>query len=161
MIRQVIIWIHNRLVQWVWHLLKGDNLHKELNILRNNIFHKYPMIAYDVFNGTQASLLGCCLPVLPLVLSPHELPFAIYGSVISCRHKKLLYNLLSTYNTWDPFYLHGSTWIPAWKNNYICHKVWDEITDPFPNFNGGTIEVCEWISNFIPRFTGPVITYPC
>ena len=31
-------------------------------------------------------------------------------------------------------------------------KVWDEITYPFPNFNGRTIEVWEWISNFIPYF---------
>ena len=27
--------------------------------------------------------------------------------------------------------------------------------------NGGTIEVWEWISNFIPHFTKHVITYPC
>ena len=26
-------------------------------------------------------------------------------------------------------------------------KVWGEITDPFPNFNGCTAEVWEWISN--------------
>ena len=31
-------------------------------------------------------------------------------------------------------------------------KVWDEITYPFPNFNGVTVEVWEWISNFIPHF---------
>ena len=31
----------------------------------------------------------------------------------------------------------------------------------FPNFNGATFEVWEWISNFIPHFTVPVITYPC
>ena len=30
-------------------------------------------------------------------------------------------------------------------------------TYPFPNFNGATVEVWEWISNFIPHF----ITYPC
>ena len=30
----------------------------------------------------------------------------------------------------------------------------DGITDPFPNF-------WEWISHFIPHFTGHVITYPC
>ena len=39
--------------------------------------------------------------------------------------------------------------------------MWDEITYPFLNFNGCTIEVSEWISNFIPHFTGHVITYPC
>ena len=32
-----------------------------------------------------------------------------------------------------------------------------EITYPFPNFNGTTVEVWEWISNFIPHFTGHVI----
>ena len=29
----------------------------------------------------------------------------------------------------------------------------DEITHPFINFNGETLEVYEWISNFIPHFT--------
>ena len=40
-------------------------------------------------------------------------------------------------------------------------KMWDEITCPFPNFNGCTIEVWEWISNFFPHFITDVITYPC
>ena len=31
--------------------------------------------------------------------------------------------------------------------------MWDETAYPFPNFNGGTVEVRKWISNFIPRFT--------
>ena len=30
----------------------------------------------------------------------------------------------------------------------------DEITYPFLNFNGATVEVKEWISNFIPHFKG-------
>ena len=33
------------------------------------------------------------------------------------------------------------TLIPAWISNYIHYKVWDEITYPFLNFNGCTIEV--------------------
>ena len=37
--------------------------------------------------------------------------------------------------------------------------MWDKITCPFPNFNGCTVEVWEWISNFIPHFTRHVITY--
>ena len=43
-------------------------------------------------------------------------------------------------------------------------KVWDEITYPFPNVNGvtgATVEIWEWIRNFIPHFIGQVITYPC
>ena len=67
---------------------------------------------------------------------------------------------LMTMTTRVPFYEHKSTFIPAWISNYIHHKVWDEITYPFPNFNGATVEVWEWISNFIPHFTGTVITYP-
>ena len=59
-----------------------------------------------------------------------------------------------------PFYQHCLTLIP-WISNHIHYKMWDEITYPFLNFNGSTVEVKEWISNFILHFTGHVITYPC
>ena len=36
-------------------------------------------------------------------------------------------------------------------SNYTHYKVWDEITYPFPNFNG----------KFIPHFIMGVIPYPC
>ena len=39
-------------------------------------------------------------------------------------------------------------------------KMWDEITYQFPNFNGYTVEVWEWISNFISHIIMDVITYP-
>ena len=45
--------------------------------------------------------------------------------------------------------------------NHVSRKLWDEITYPFSNFNGCTVEVWEWISNFIPYFISVVITYPC
>ena len=51
----------------------------------------------------------------------------------------------------DPFYWHGLIPVPAWLSNYIHDKAWDEITYPFPNFNGATVDVWEWISNFIPH----------
>ena len=39
--------------------------------------------------------------------------------------------------------------------------VWDEITYPFPNFNGCTVEVWEWMCNIILYFIIDVITvYP-
>ena len=41
------------------------------------------------------------------------------------------------------FYQHGITSIPAWMSNRISSKVWDEITYPFPNFNGAAVEVWE------------------
>ena len=36
---------------------------------------------------------------------------------------------------------HGLTLIPAWISNHMPGKVWDEITYPFLNFNGATVEV--------------------
>ena len=59
------------------------------------------------------------------------------------------------------FHHTSLTLIPAWINNYIHYKVWDEITYPFLNFNGAIVDVWEWISNFIPHYTWHVITYPC
>ena len=44
--------------------------------------------------------------------------------------------------------------------NYKHYNVWGEITFPFPNFTGGTDEVWEWISNFIPHFTEQGIPDP-
>ena len=40
----------------------------------------------------------------------------------------------------------------------MCGEMRDEITHPFPNFNGATVEVWEWIRNFSPRFIMDVIT---
>ena len=31
--------------------------------------------------------------------------------------------------------------------------MWNEITYPFPNFNGATVYVWEWISNVLPHIT--------
>ena len=54
--------------------------------------------------------------------------------------------------TWGPFYRHVLTLIPAWISNHMHRKVWDEVSYPLPNFNNSTVEVMEWISNFIPYF---------
>ena len=48
-----------------------------------------------------------------------------------------------------PFYQHWLTSTSAWISSYIHYTVWDEITYPFPNFNGWAVGVWEWISNFI------------
>ena len=40
-------------------------------------------------------------------------------------------------------------------------KVWDEISDPFPNINDATFEVWEWMNYFIPHLMMDIITYPC
>ena len=51
--------------------------------------------------------------------------------------------------------------LPAWMNDYVCYKMSDEITYPFPNFYSAAVEVWEWIRTFISHFTGHVITYQC
>ena len=43
--------------------------------------------------------------------------------------------------TIGPFYQHGFTLIPAWISNHMPSNMWDEITYPFLNFNGCTVEV--------------------
>ena len=35
----------------------------------------------------------------------------------------------------------GLTLIPAWISNFTHYDAWDEITYPFLNFNGATVEV--------------------
>ena len=42
------------------------------------------------------------------------------------------------WETYTPIYL---ALIPAWRNNHIHYKMWDEITYPFLNFKGATVEV--------------------
>ena len=46
--------------------------------------------------------------------------------------------------------------LAACRSNYIHYKGWVEITYPFPSFNGCTVEVWEWINNFILHFNGLV-----
>ena len=47
------------------------------------------------------------------------------------------------------------------ENTITVWVLWDEITYPFPNVNGCTVEVCEWTRNVIPHFAGRIIIYPC
>ena len=50
---------------------------------------------------------------------------------------------------------------PACISSHTHYTVYDEITYSFPNFNGCTVDVWEWMSNFVSHFTGCVITDPC
>ena len=65
--------------------------------------------------------------------------------------------LVSDWGQW-PLPLTLITLIPAGIINCIHYNVWDEITYPLQNFNSGTVEVWEWISNFTPHFTGHEIS---
>ena len=69
-------------------------------------------------------------------------------------------NKATIQNSWGPFYQQGLTSIPALISKHIPSEVWYEITYPFPNFNGFTVGVWEWMSNFTPLFIMDLITYP-
>ena len=43
--------------------------------------------------------------------------------------------------TRGPIYYHGLTLIPALMSTYIDHIAWDEITYPFPKFNGEALSL--------------------
>ena len=55
------------------------------------------------------------------------------------------------------------TLILVYKNDYKLYKGWNEITYSFYNLSSVVIKTCEWATtcNFIPYFTGYVITYSC
>ena len=55
--------------------------------------------------------------------------------------------LFISYKIHPKNYAHGSRFV-----------AWDEITYPFPNFNGYTVEVWEWISKFTTQFLLDVMT---
>ena len=51
--------------------------------------------------------------------------------------------------------------ILACISNNIHYTVWARITYAFINFNSATIEVFEWISNFISHLTEEMVIYTC
>ena len=44
--------------------------------------------------------------------------------------------------------------------HHMPNKVWNEIFYPFPNFNDCTVEVWEWISNFISQLDTETLLNP-
>ena len=115
------------------------------------LVHLWPGLCFDI-----KTIFPCVrFPIIMTRLScdHHTFMMGIPILLRKCLHIEMV--------AWGPFYEHGLTLIPAWISNYIHYKVRDEITYPFLNFNGATVEVLEWIRNLIPQFTGPVITYPC
>ena len=118
----------------------------------------YPRLS-DAYTGqwniyTLGSITYC--PPLDTKLSFKPILFVTTYETSICENSIDIWMLFMG-NSWP----HGLTFISAWMSNYIHYKMWDEITYPFPNFNGATFAVCEWISNFIPYFTWHVIIYPC
>ena len=74
------------------------------------------------------------------------------GKQLSCYSEALMghCNGVNLYHQ-GPLLLTCLNLMSALISNYVIIKLWDEFTYLFPNFNGCTVEVWEWISNFIPH----------
>ena len=57
----------------------------------------------------------------------------------------------------DPFYKHELTLIPGCVNNSVSSKVRDKSAYPLSNFKDYTVEIWEWISDFISHLIMDVI----
>ena len=134
--------------RWLKTLTTTSEYGSEVAHLSPWIFLGAPLI----FNGSPGNIQGN--------LDRYEVAVTFWSSYVStdtfhlrgCRvHTAYQEPLLLTYITFNP----------TWISNYIHYNVWDEIIYPFPNLNGSTVEVWEWINNFTPHFTEHVITYPC
>ena len=101
------------------------------------------------------------LPGWSQLSNPSDLPCSYWSRPQSLAQAITQARALRQRANSSPFYWYGLTLIPAWISKHMPRKVWNEITYPFPNFNGGSVEVWEWISNFIPHIIMDVITYPC
>ena len=87
-----------------------------------------------------------CIHILPLMITKHMDGKYDNWNPYSCKTRSYLSHTttIMTADVQDPHLLAWINLISAWISNYMPTKVWYEITYPFPNFNGTTVEVWEW-----------------
>ena len=87
----------------------------------------------------------------------------IYNIVIKKSYLKYIVFEIYTMIIVFEIYLYNAPLVslPARLSNHMPCKAGDEITYPFPNFNGCSVDVWEHISNFNPHFIMSVINYSC
>ena len=81
----------------------------------------------------------------------------LYDSAI-CRESIAIDGVLETITNQSNMIIYSFTVgtvlvdgsIVYWTSNAMASRVWDEIIYQFPNFHGCTVEVLQWISNFVP-----------
>ena len=73
-----------------------------------------------------------------------------------------MYGILSTAETVLTWPEIMEKIIPGWESNHMPIKELNEITCPFSNFNNSlTVEIWEWIRNFIQQLIMDAITSTC
>ena len=147
--------VHLHLPEWQGqHFRFHDKKNKQLQIIMFESKHSY---------GRFGQWFGACLA------PNHYQSLWWHNAFLSwCRDTGddyLSWNRLSTMNSPDfcIFALVIFTFVSKFYNFKSQPRVVIclEVTYPFPNFNGNTVEVWEWISNFISQLIKNVITYPC
>ena len=113
------------------------------------IIHRWSNIAVVVYSIT------ICLYIMVYLQQPNFV-FVVYNNQHWIRLSVLVVMLfLRVFKYFRKFYSYNDEgeWV---MRDCLCH-ISDEITHPFRNFNCATVNIWE----FIPHFTGHVITYPC
>ena len=123
--------------------------HEQVTLGKLNVPHRYQMTCVET---SQYFLYAKSFSCATIWAISNIFPLNIF----EYQPKNETYNLFLY--LWHiicaPFHKHILTLIQVWINNYNHFKVWGEFFYPFPNFNGATVEVWEWISDFIPRLPG-------
>ena len=103
------------------------------------------------FENTTMSSISAIISISALLnwISPRKYKYIfVYSTISRHRDAKLktetclpyVINIVTIDDLW-PLLLTWLTSIPAWISNHMLNKVWDEITYPYLNFNGATVEV--------------------
>ena len=128
-----------KLLSAKWH-----PFHPSLNIISRNVWLS------DIHQ-----ILKLPRQLLRAIIVWHLNSWISFQTVLTC----LTAHIYLTALLW--WYLSNKDLVTTWISYYIYYDVWVKITYSFPKFNGATVEVWEWLSNFIPHFTWHVVTYPC
>ena len=107
--------------------------------IKDTAYHmKYAPCHVLLFAGVMSTFLRDSAEVFSHILQGYFNSWALTKSLNPLTHM-------------GPLYLLALTLIPAYIDNCIHHEIWDEITNPFPN----------WMSHFIPHFIGDVMQLKC
>ena len=94
-----------------------------------NVFH-------DICQQFQLCIVGVWLPVAPFSNIPNsKVHGANMGPIWGRQDPGGPHVCPMNFAIWD-----GLPLIPTWISNHMPSKEWDEITYPFLNFNGATVE---------------------
>ena len=134
-----------------WYMINIEDVYHAYLNYRKNIVMQHYLYQWLVkcHNGTDTQQSNhICIPLIISLGKQNE---------EQCRHR--FFRIYTAQHLGPLLLLRVNL---AWISNYIHLKVWDEMTYPFPNFNGSRWSL--WMDksfHFIPHFTGHLITSPC